>query len=109
MKNGTPTFDEYYFGCPPVSSSTENLTDFEFILKKSTGLSERHPDRDTFEEYFDEKCDLSVNFLNLKKTSVLVSPFVPTTITMYYLSFSFPPHLIYYLDTGHPQGDLGIG
>ena len=33
----------------------------------------------------------------------------PTTITMYYLSSCFPPYLIYYLDTGHPQGDLGIG
>ena len=33
-------------------------------------------DRETFQEYF-KKCDLSVNFLNLKKTSVLVSPCPP--------------------------------
>ena len=34
---------------------------------------------------------------------------VPTTITMYYLSSCFPPHLIYYLDTAQCQGDLGLG
>ena len=43
LENGTPRFEEYYFGCPPISSSTVNLTKFEFILKKSKGLNERTP------------------------------------------------------------------
>merc|ERR1711963_996649 len=80
LATGT-NFEAYYFECPPLSKSTIQNENFEFIIAKSTSLNEEFPDRFTFSDYFDAQCSDSkvADFKSLGRDAHLITPCPPST------------------------------